>query len=536
MISVSDAWIAAHKETLLPESFIEITYTATEPGLQYAAQVTSTPETPYSNVEDVVKDSVKNHDKYATLEHGLWGLDGSFVYRSDKNVNSGFIGEALSSGDGSFSTVPKLTVNFSGQRIIPIPGITIDWGVAYGEWAVDFRIIAYLGSDSVVSHTVTGNKSSTSVVWLELVGYDRITIEILRWSHPYHRARCCKLVLGIRTIYSKNDLMGYEHNQDVDLLSAALPKNEIKFRLRNDKDSWNPDNPVGSEQYLVEQQELSVRYGLSLSDGVEWIKGGTFWLSEWTTPTNGLESTFVARDAIVFMGAEYTGPRSGSLYDIAAAAFEQANIPTLIDGTVRYRIDSILRGYDTDFTDDTQAYTIAQILQMVAHAGCCVFYQDRDGIVWIKSWSPTYSGYMIEPFVSYSHPEYTISKPLKAVSVGYPDNRAVIPVSDHGETQTVDNTLINTETAARRVGLKVKDILENRKVISGDYRADIRLDALDPIIVRSKYATNLIAVTNIKYSTTGGAVRGKYTGRVISLTLDGEDRRSGEFYVGELIE
>ena len=61
----------------------------------------------------------------------------------------------------------------------------------------------------------------------------------------------------------------------------------------------------------------------------------------------------------------------------------------------------------------------------------------------------------------------------------------------------------------------------------------MRLDCLDPIIVTSKYASNVIAVTEVRYSTTGGAFRGKYTGRVVSINLEPEIKYSGEFYAGE---
>ena len=539
MIAVSNGWVAAHQGTLLPETFVEITYTVTDPGLQREAVATSSSEAPYSDVSEVTSGGNANSEKYATLEHGLWGLDGTFSYMNGVPVDPGYVGRELSGEDGRFANPPTISIDFAAQRAGLIPGLSINWGTPHNEWAVDFRVTAYLEDIQVATTTVTGNTSTQSVVWLDMVNYNNITIEIQRWSHPYHLARCTGLVFGIRTIYSKNDLMGYEHSQTVDLLSAALPKNQIVFRLRNEDNRWNPDNPIGSEQYLMEQQEITVRYGMTVDGTIEWIKGGTFWLSEWSTPANGLEATFTARDALEFMNGEYTGPRSGTLYDIAEAAFIQAGLPLMEDNSVRYRIHDVLKRYSTDFTADTQAYTVSQVIQMAAHAGCCVFFQDRDGVVWLKPMDSTYGGYAIEPHVSYSHPEYTISKPTKAISVGYSGtdgSRAIVYVSGRGETQTVDNAMINTEEDALRVGRRAKEILEKRKVISGDFRADVRLDALDPVVVTSKYAKNLIAITDIMYSTSGGAFRGSYTGRVISMDLAGEDRRSGEFFLGELTE
>ena len=94
--------------------------------------------------------------------------------------------------------------------------------------------------------------------------------------------------------------------------------------------------------------------------------------------------------------------------------------------------------------------------------------------------------------------------------------------------------MVMTRDDAVRVGSVTSELLKNRKVISGDFRADMRLDALDNIMVVSKYASNIICVTDIDYSTTGGAFRGKYTGRVVSINLENVPVYSNEFRSGEI--
>lgn len=536
MIAVSNGWVAAHKETLLPEMFIEITYEATAPDLEGLASVAGTDEAYFSDPSELVSRADKSPEKICALEHGLWGLDGTFEYTDGTPEDPGYVSRLTSDADGVFTTVPTITISFPTQQLDLIPGLTITWGSAYNEWATEFRITAYNGEAPVAQTTVSNNTDIMSVTWLDMVAYSSIKVEILKWSHPNHRARCTEIFLGIRTVYHKEDLMGFEHSQSVDLLSAALPKNQITFRLRNEDKRWNPDNPTGSEQYLLERQEIRVRYGMDIGGKTEWIKGGTFWLSEWNTPSNGLEVSFIARDLIEFMNQRYVGPQAGTLSEIALAAFRQANLPTMDDGGERFYVDTSLSEYTTDFSSEGNSeYTIAQLLQMVAHAGNCVFYQNREGVVRIEPWNTLYAGYLIDQHISYAHPEYTFNKPLKEISVGYgEDNRAVVEVADRGETQTIDNKLLITKDDALRVGRKAKEILESRKTISGDFRADVRLDALDPIIVTSKYASNIVAVTDITYSTTGGAVRGTYTGRVVSLALQTESVYSGEIYAGEM--
>lgn len=535
MVPVSNAWVEAHKGTLLPEMFVEITYVATDPTLQEIALVSGdASEADVSDAAELVANTDKTPEKYASLELGLWGLDGTFTHTDGSPEDPGYVSGQISDANGGFASYPTITIEFPSLQQTLIPGLTITWSGTYGQWATSYRVTAYNGSTQVARGVVTDNQDLVSTIFLSISGYSKIVIEVLKWSHPYCRARCSRIFLGVETVYRKTDLMGFEHSQSVDLLSASLPKNSITFKLRNEDNRWNPDNPTGNEQYLLEQQEIRVRYGMDIEGETEWIKGGTFWLSEWSTPSNGLEATFTARDLIEFMHEEYTGFRDGTLYAIANMAFALAGLPRQDNGDPRYVVSEKLKEYTTNFEND-DTYTIVEVLQMVAHAGNAVFYQDRDGVVHIEPWDTKYSGVVIDQHISYAHPEYEFNKPLKAISVGYgEDQRTQITVSGRGEVQTVDNVMLRTQADAQRVGEKAREILESRKTISGEFRADVRLDALDPVIVTSKYASNIVAITDISYSTTGGAFKGKYTGRVVSLALETEKIYSGEIFAGEV--
>ena len=535
MIEVSNAWKEARNQTLLPEIFVELSYMVSDLGIQNQATVSGSDAEIFSNMGQLLDLTEKHSEKYATLDYGCWGLDGTFGYSDGTPSDPGYVNKNYSSDDGTLEKYPTVTLYFEERQDVLIPGLSITWDTVFGAWATHFRVRAYNVDSIVADVEIKNNTSLTSTVWVDLVHYNRITIEVLKWSHPYRRVRCSEIVIGIRQIYTKNDLLKYEHSQSVDLLSGALPENKIIFYLRNDDGRWNPDNPSGFEKYLMEQQEVRVRYGMELNGTTEWIKGGTFWLSERTTPANGLEAVFVARDAILFMNIPYSGSLKGTLYDVAVAALTEADLPKFDDGSVRYYVSEHLKSYPVEIEYEKVEFTVAEVLQIVANASNCVFYQDRDGVIRIEPWDRTYSDYMIDSNISYSHPEYTVSKPLKSVSVGYgEENRVVVRVASKGEIQTVDNPFISTKENATEVAENTKEILGNRKVISGDFRADLRMDVLDNVIVASKYASNVIGITDITYSTTGGAFHGTYTGRVVSINLEPVKVYSNEFNSGEI--
>lgn len=513
MIAVSNAWKAAQRETLVPVSDIRIEYNVTDPGVQEeAVSTTITTEETYSSVADVVHDDALNEPLYATLEHNSWILNKTRSALPEATVHTdGFISRNLSDGNCVFSETPTVVISFSQVHTNSVPGLSITWSKAYGEYATRFRVTVYNGTTVVKTILVEDNRAVTLNVWETISGYDKIVLEILEWCKPFRRARLMEVLIGIKQVYTKANLMGFTHEQSVDLLSASLPKNSIVFELDNSDNRWNPDNPGGTEQYLIRRQTLVVRYGLLIGGEMEWIRAGTFYMSEWSTPSNGITASFTARDLLEFCTEIYEGTRSGSLLSIAEAALTQSGIDT--DDVV---ISESLGDIRTDFSEDSAESTCAEVLQMVANAGRCCIWQDRNGILHIEPLNETLTDYVIGTMESgisnaYEHPEFTLSRELKSVRVN--SGQGVAVNSATGVVQEVSNPLIVDEATANAVAAWCRDCLKGRKTLSGSFRADPRLDALDKVTVVSKYSASPVYITNIKYDY-NGAFRGTYEGRV----------------------
>ena len=207
--------------------------------------------------------------------------------------DTGYIGSALSNDDCTFSSpCPIVNVSFTSLHEPVIPGLTIIWSEIYSEYADTFIVSAYSGANVVAQTTVTGNTSTTSIVQMDMQGYDNISIQVIKWCSPFHRARITEIYVGINKVFTKSDLASFTHTQDADPLSASLPKAEITFKLKNLDDAYNLENPTGLSKYMVERQEIDLKYGYQLADGIEWISGGVFYLSEWESPQNGITVQF----------------------------------------------------------------------------------------------------------------------------------------------------------------------------------------------------------------------------------------------------
>lgn len=504
MIHASQAWIAAHEQNMLPETFVEVSYGAVDEEAQNTAMPSGWEEAPISNADNVIAGAIKPKF-YATLERNLWALNGTrTVFNENEDPqNVGYVSES-SAEAGMEIVFPKVMTSI-------IPGITITWSSEYHEYAKSFSVTARRGDITVAVKNVTDNTDITSRVEMDMVDYDRIFIEIYEWSTPDQRFRIDKVEIGLGITFTKKELTSFMHEREGDLSSGFLSKNDIKFSVDNTTGVWNPDNPQGSVKYLAERQKLQVRYGMRVGDEIEWIEAGTFYLSEWDTPSNGGEASFVARDIFEYLLNEpFPEGVTGTLESLVDRAFDIANVPS---DFVYYTSAAMATNSATSGADQTAA----QVVQMCANAAESVIYQDRLGRLHMTPLVKENSGVTVPRRLAVTHPEVKLSKPLRSITVSYGENASyVLNVAETGENQTIDNPFITTEQQARRVAEVARDALITRKTVSGEFRADPRLDIFDIVTVESKYGNIYpVVLTQLTYQYKG-SFWATYTGRVFN--------------------
>jgi hypothetical protein len=588
MIYVSDAWKNAHQQMILPESFVEITMGVLDETV--VGEVSCKNEAVFSNPNVVVNnEEYGGRPQYAFLEHNLWSLDGSrqLLDNTDSYYTAAYVSRDNTSC-GMTITLPTVNNN-------PIPGFNIVWSAEYETYAAEFMVEAKRGTTVVGTITVTNNDSHVSSVDLPVTGYDSVTITVLEWSHPNQRNRIDSVMFGQRIVFTKDDIISYSHEQSGSPLGTELSKNAIEFEIDNSDGRWNPLNPSGMSKYLYERQKLKVQYGLQLNGSIEWITGGTFYLSEWEAPSNGVSARFAARDAFEFLlNCTYSRPyldgvtvSDGRVYlskDDAVYINSDTHLVTVLPsgttvkvyekavwypdgsgadpespGVMVYRIDQgwlwadyvQITSINNLFMDMSSALsncipsdvtTIAGdevtggvsaptaivdmntaefVQQCVASYGVTA-WQNAEGMLLLLSPGTDLSDYVIGADVSYMHPEVELAKPLRRVNMvqhyqfSSDTKNVAYEVNSTGEDITVDCAYLwYSDSRTDALANKYINWWKHREVVSGEFRADPRLELFDVVQVETKYGTlSPVMITYLKY-TYNGSFRCTYEGKVI---------------------
>lgn len=425
MQNVSRKWEYAHTQLLLPESYVEIDANVGDPSAQSDAVATDNDHSWYSETKYVTYGDMGVPMPYVTLDQNAWVLNGGMQLLTDMSDSEshgyvGYMGGTLSDDEGWFDNPPVLTLEFSEKHTEVIPGITITWGEAHDEYALEFQIEIYSGGRRVDSEYIMDNTSVKSFVPLNISGYDQIEVTIYRWCLSRRRAKITNIYLGLNQVFTKNDLLSYRCTQTVDPVSTSLPQTTVTFNIADFEGNYDPENTNGLYKYLRESQSINVRMGYKLDNSVEWINGGKLYLSELKYKPNDNSLEFIVKDAwehmqqIYYEDSSYDPSQKRSLRNLAVSVLSKITLPSKNEGYVDYYLDDSLGSIYT--TAPLPTDTLANCLQLIANAGCCVFYVSRDGTIRIEKLGRR-DICDVMPYNSLARPELTDSKICSAIEM-----------------------------------------------------------------------------------------------------------------------
>lgn len=303
--------------------------------------------------------------EYATLEDNYFKADGSMKFLPEGNVlqyepNVGIATKELNE---------PLVITFDASY--DLKGLTIKFGRTY---PTKFNIITDAGT------YYFENDSQEFLTTDNLGRSNTLTIEPVEMVGGQQRMRIENILMGVGLNYTNSEIQTMNFSEKNNGISAEVPSTNFDLTIVDPDQIYDVDKIDSFINYLQTGQTLSMSMGLELSNGtVEYIPMCKLLLSTWSAK-QGIMS-FNAVDKFTLMDDYY---ESG--YTIAQRTFYDAIISVLTYlgyEADEYVIDDFLQTITT--SAPLPRIACRELLQLLANAGRCIMYQDREGKIVFKA-------------------------------------------------------------------------------------------------------------------------------------------------------
>ena len=169
---------------------------------------------------------------YATLEPGIWKLDGSMRILPDA-PRFGFWSMERSGADGYFETPPQITLKF------PVPytstGLAFTFAPSTEQWCSEIHVSWYNGQSLLME----GDYHPDNAKWIldeNVESYDQIQIKLMATNHPNHLAKIQKIEVGRTVLFGREELINVRLVNEVDPALCVLSADTMDFYVADRKD------------------------------------------------------------------------------------------------------------------------------------------------------------------------------------------------------------------------------------------------------------------------------------------------------------
>lgn len=399
MYPVSTDYKTQIRNTLRNPSYIRVYFNITDPDASTDMTATDNGHIYYSDLDSTVF-GYDIEESYNTLEHNRFTLGGNnpmAVAEGGTYSYQGFIGDEISDIDGYWDTDPQITINFGGTY--SFIGLTFDFDDFIGDYPRSMNITAFNGVSEVLNATVAPDKTQNWIYDTAIPTCDKIVVTILRSAVPYRRSRIRSILFGIKKLFTDENIESATWKRNMSLIGSKLPVNTFDFTIFDLDREYDSENPTGVYAYMEEEQPVIFQLGYELDDGsIEWVTCGNMK----TTGEIKSESTAVIAKAtfkttdllnrlnMIYKPSVYNG-WGATLYDLAVDILTYADIPLDTLGNPYWNIDTSLQSYTT--TAILPLLSVKALLQLIANAGMCELYTDRDGYITIAPHDATATGF-----------------------------------------------------------------------------------------------------------------------------------------------
>lgn len=236
------------------------------------------------SLDSEMTDMIRKCNKYASLEENYTELDGSFLLPNYNIIGdkSGYISKQL------FKDIenPIIKVSCNNNDFVESSGITIYFQDNIAQ-VFDITIAKDDNTEEIIN-IFNNDKNIYQYVFEETIKIKSLKLEIKKMEYPNRRIRIAEIDFGISQIYEGQELISFSLNEEIDLLLTSTPINDCKVNLNNYSNTFDPINPRGIVRFLNDDTIIKPFIGvLTKENGVEYVKMGTFYLTNWSHNNDG---------------------------------------------------------------------------------------------------------------------------------------------------------------------------------------------------------------------------------------------------------
>lgn len=308
---------------------------------------------------------------YAAAEQDFSRVDGSMYFLPKKSSGLNYYNNGIVASE----LLGDIYISFKGVLGLDIKGLTIDFGEYY---PVDFSI----ENDSVTRY-YNGNDKRHWVTEDVFDGTSYFIIRPKKMVNGQGRLRIYQFFCGIVNSFSNTEVMNFSLKEYVSSITDSIPSMDMNLTVDNQNFYYSPDNPESTLAYFEVGQEMKVAFGYDITGNgdIEWLPEQTAYLKTWSA--SDTEAKFTATDRFDYLTDKYYKGlyrESGiSLYDLAIDVLHDAGVTD----ERYYFVDPYLK--DIMVKNPIPAVKHSEALQIIANAGRCSLFEDRDRRIHLKA-------------------------------------------------------------------------------------------------------------------------------------------------------
>ncbi len=283
-------------------------------------------------------------------------------------------------------------------------------------------------------------------------------------------------------IIGSSNIASFSQEKSGDILSGILTQDKVTAVINDPENRFGFSDESGNSIYKNAKMQITEGFLRPNSASYYGIPGGVYYISSVDSDSYQRKFTITASTIIAFMTERLmnvSGKMAAS--QLLYAVINQANSSIYVPSdNIQVEFDPVL--YDiTVEVFESDSFSLAEILQLIANACSCILYVDRKGVIQIQKLGDVCEHYVLFGRILYEPLSVDFSDRIGNIELssnhGQTTTRTQFEGENIGALQKATNVILDDDSHI--IGIAI-DMLNKLRAAFKTYTANCRIDpALD---------------------------------------------------------